>query len=63
MKREFGREFVEQYLPGLDLQWVIDTSGTYIPGRLRVRGECLRFGWACVVAAVGLALATVRRFW
>lgn len=32
MKREFGRKYVEQYLAGLDLQWVIDTSGVYIPG-------------------------------
>lgn len=32
MKREFGTKFVEQYLPGLDLRWVIDTSGAYIPG-------------------------------
>jgi hypothetical protein len=32
MKREFGRPFVEQYLPAYDLTWVIDTSGAYIPG-------------------------------
>lgn len=32
MKREFGKKFVETYLPALDLQWVIDTSGAYIPG-------------------------------
>lgn len=32
MKREFGRKFVEQYLPAYDLTWVIDTSGAYIPG-------------------------------
>jgi hypothetical protein len=32
MKREFGKKFVEQYLPALDLTWVIDTSGAYIPG-------------------------------
>lgn len=32
MKREFGRKFVEQYLPRFDLRWVIDTSGAYIPG-------------------------------
>jgi len=32
MKREFGRRFIEQYLPQLDLEWVIDTSGCYIPG-------------------------------
>jgi hypothetical protein len=32
MKREFGRRFVTEYLPTLDLRWVIDTSGAYIPG-------------------------------
>jgi SAM-dependent methyltransferase len=32
MKREFGKKFIEEYLPGLDLRWVIDTSGAYIPG-------------------------------
>ncbi len=32
MKREFGKRFVEEYLPRLDLNWVIDTSGAYIPG-------------------------------
>lgn len=32
MKREFGRKFIEEYLTKLDLTWVIDTSGAYIPG-------------------------------
>lgn len=32
MKREFGKRFVEDYMPRFDLQWVIDTSGAYIPG-------------------------------
>jgi hypothetical protein len=32
MKREFGRKLVEEYFPRIDLQWVIDTSGAYIPG-------------------------------
>lgn len=32
MKREFGKKFIEGYLPGYDLRWVIDTSGAYIPG-------------------------------
>lgn len=32
MKREFGRKFIEQYLPAFDMRWVIDTSGAYIPG-------------------------------
>ncbi|MFZ3491836.1 Eco57I restriction-modification methylase domain-containing protein [Streptomyces sp. 5.8] len=32
MKREFGRRFVEEFLPAFDMRWVIDTSGAYIPG-------------------------------
>lgn len=32
MKREFGRHLIEDYLPGVDLRWIIDTSGAYIPG-------------------------------
>ncbi|MFC0429980.1 Eco57I restriction-modification methylase domain-containing protein [Kutzneria buriramensis] len=32
MKREFGRPLVEDYLPSVDLRWIIDTSGAYIPG-------------------------------
>lgn len=32
MKREFGKNYVENYLTQLDLTWVIDTSGAYIPG-------------------------------
>lgn len=32
MKREFGRRYVEEFLTSLDLRWVIDTSGVYIPG-------------------------------
>ncbi|MFF7647877.1 Eco57I restriction-modification methylase domain-containing protein [Streptomyces canus] len=32
MKREYGRRFVEAYLPQWDAQWIIDTSGCYIPG-------------------------------
>ena len=32
MKREFGKKFIEDYLPRFDLRWVIDTSGAYIPG-------------------------------
>ncbi|GGM77318.1 hypothetical protein GCM10012275_54990 [Longimycelium tulufanense] len=32
MKREFGRKYIEQWLPQYDMQWVIDTSGVYIPG-------------------------------
>jgi hypothetical protein len=32
MKREFGKRFIEKYLAGQDLRWVIDTSGAYIPG-------------------------------
>lgn len=32
MKREFGRRLIEQYFPTVDLQWIIDTSGAFIPG-------------------------------
>jgi hypothetical protein len=32
MKREFGAPLVEKFLPSVDLQTVIDTSGAYIPG-------------------------------
>jgi len=32
MKREFGKKLIEQFLPDVDLRYVIDTSGAYIPG-------------------------------
>lgn len=32
MKREFGRPLIENFLANIDLRWVIDTSGAYIPG-------------------------------
>lgn len=32
MKREFGRRYVEEFLTRLDLYWVIDSSGAYLPG-------------------------------
>lgn len=32
MKREFGKRLIEDYLPRKDLNYVIDTSGAYIPG-------------------------------
>ena len=32
MKREFGKKLIEQYLPTVNLDLVINTSGTYIPG-------------------------------
>ena len=32
MKREFGAPLVERFLPSVDLQTVIDTSGAHIPG-------------------------------
>ncbi len=32
MKRQFGRKFVEEWLPERDLTHVIDTAGAYIPG-------------------------------
>ncbi|MFO0575661.1 MAG: BREX-2 system adenine-specific DNA-methyltransferase PglX [Polyangia bacterium] len=32
MKREFGKKLIEEVLPKLDLQRIIDTSGAFIPG-------------------------------
>jgi hypothetical protein len=32
MKREFGKKLIEWYFPRVDLTYVIDTSGAYIPG-------------------------------
>lgn len=32
MKREFGKELIEQYLPTVNLNLLINTSGAYIPG-------------------------------
>jgi len=32
MKREFGKKLIEQFFPSIDLTYVIDTSGAYIPG-------------------------------
>ncbi len=32
MKREFGKKLIEQYLPRVNLDLVINTSGAYIPG-------------------------------
>ncbi|MEJ7787450.1 MAG: BREX-2 system adenine-specific DNA-methyltransferase PglX, partial [Solirubrobacteraceae bacterium] len=32
MKREFGAKLVEGFLPSVDLDTIIDTSGAYIPG-------------------------------
>ncbi|GAB2811488.1 BREX-2 system adenine-specific DNA-methyltransferase PglX [Actinocorallia aurea] len=32
MKREFGKNLVERYLPTVDLTHIIDTSGAFIPG-------------------------------
>lgn len=32
MKREFGKKVIEEYFTTLDFQWIIDTSGAYIPG-------------------------------
>ena len=32
MKREFGKKFIEEFFPKIDLTHVIDTSGAYIPG-------------------------------
>ncbi len=32
MKREFGKFLIESYLPGINLDLVVNTSGAYIPG-------------------------------
>jgi hypothetical protein len=32
MKREFGKNLIEEFFPRIDLTHVIDTSGAYIPG-------------------------------
>jgi hypothetical protein len=32
MKREFGKHYVERYLTRFRMEWIIDTSGPYIPG-------------------------------
>lgn len=32
MKREFGSQLIEKFLPQVDLTHVVDTSGAYIPG-------------------------------
>ncbi len=32
MKREFGKKLIEEFLPKIDLEQVVDTSGAYIPG-------------------------------
>src|SRR5262245_22052032 len=32
MKREFGKKLIEQFFPKIDLTYVLDTSGAYIPG-------------------------------
>ncbi|MEZ4222314.1 MAG: BREX-2 system adenine-specific DNA-methyltransferase PglX [Polyangiaceae bacterium] len=32
MKREFGKRLIEEYLPAVDLNLIINTSGAYIPG-------------------------------
>ncbi|GAB5547395.1 MAG: BREX-2 system adenine-specific DNA-methyltransferase PglX [Sandaracinaceae bacterium] len=32
MKREFGKKLIEQYLPTVNLDLIVNTSGAYIPG-------------------------------
>lgn len=32
MKREFGKKLIEEFFPTVDLTYIIDTSGAYIPG-------------------------------
>ena len=32
MKREFGKKFIESFLPSVELTHIIDTAGAYVPG-------------------------------
>ena len=32
MKREFGKKVIEEYLPSVNLETIVNTSGAYIPG-------------------------------
>jgi Domain of unknown function (DUF7008)/Eco57I restriction-modification methylase len=32
MKREFGKKLIEEFFPTIDLAYVVDTSGAFIPG-------------------------------
>lgn len=32
MKREFGKKLIEEYLPNVNLELIVNTSGAYIPG-------------------------------
>jgi hypothetical protein len=32
MKREFGKKLIEEYLPTVNLELIVNTSGAYIPG-------------------------------
>jgi len=32
MKREFGKKLIEEFIPRIDLTYVLDTAGAYIPG-------------------------------
>ncbi|MCB9603016.1 MAG: hypothetical protein H6720_22085 [Sandaracinus sp.] len=32
MKREFGKKLIEDYLPSVNLDLIVNTSGAYIPG-------------------------------
>lgn len=32
MKREFGKKLIEEYLPTVDVEYVVNTSGAFIPG-------------------------------
>ena len=32
MKRDFGKKLIEDYLPGVNLELIVNTSGAYIPG-------------------------------
>ena len=37
MKREFGKKLIEDFFSQVDLTHVIDTSGAYIPGTVRLQ--------------------------
>jgi type I restriction-modification system DNA methylase subunit len=32
MKREFGKQLIESFLPGVNLELIVNTSGAYVPG-------------------------------
>lgn len=56
-KRDFGKPLIEQVLPRLDLQKVVDTAGAYIPGHgtptLLLFGRNRKADGAPVIAVLG----------